>query len=173
MMTISVNEAESWLRLLARSASTFGLTLNIATIRQQLCMENMTQRDKLLERLAVLMGLELNCVKRHGLSWGNEMLPVILMLEDGTLALIENVSRQGIATYWVCQGRDLLRQGSLRKLLSHAQDDVVLIGTMPRKRYARTDESLTPWKRLWFWRHFRVQGSVTGDISLARECGVV
>ncbi|MBL7635183.1 MULTISPECIES: hypothetical protein [Atlantibacter] len=170
-MTISINEAESWLRLLARSASTFGLTLNIATVRQQLRVENLARRDTLLEKLAALMGLELNCVKRHGLSWGSEVTPVIITLEDGTLVLIETVNRQGIATYWVSEGRDLLRQGSLRKLLSHAQDEVVLIGTLPRKRYAQTDEMLTPWKRHWFWRHFRVQGRGTGNIWLTKGIG--
>ncbi|MER0125517.1 type I secretion system permease/ATPase [Franconibacter daqui] len=166
-MTISINENECWLQLLARSAAAFGRPVNAELIRQQMRWHHAPHDGEAREKLAALMGLQLSQVRPGEISWHDEILPAVLMLNDGTPVLIESINRQGLVSYWLCRGGDVVRQAPLRKLLSHARDEVVLIGLVQRVRDERIDAFLKPWQRHWFWKHFRAMSGVMGDIVLA------
>ena len=166
-MALSANEYESWLALLSRSAAAFGHPVNAGAIRQQMRWHSAQHDGDVRAGLATLMGLELNSVSQAEMAWHDEALPAVLTLHDGTPLLLESISRQGVVTYWLCRGGNVVRQAPLRKLLGHARDEVVLVGLAQRVRDSRIDEFLGPWQRHWFWRHFRTLGGVLGDISLA------
>ncbi|WP_049294564.1 type I secretion system permease/ATPase [Franconibacter helveticus] len=166
-MSISVNENEAWLLLLARSAAAFGHPVDPQLIHQQMRWHHAPHDGARREKIAALMGLQLSAVSLSEMTWHDEVLPAVLLLKDGTPVLLESLNRQGLVSYWLCRGGDVVRQAPLRKLLSHARDEVMLIGLAQRVRDDRIDEFLKPWQRHWFWKHFRSMGGVLGDIALA------
>ncbi len=103
-MTISINENECWLQLLARSAAAFGRPVNAELIRQQMRWHHAPHDGEAREKLAALMGLQLSQVSPGEISWHDEILPAVLMLNDGTPVLIESINRQGLVSYWLCRG---------------------------------------------------------------------
>jgi ATP-binding cassette subfamily C protein LapB len=81
--------------------------------------------------------------------------PVILQLEeDGELMLLESLDADGLVTYWLSNGGDLVREEPLETLLTRVKPDAVMLGIATRGRDSRIDDFTRPLEAHWFWQHF-------------------
>ncbi|TPW42837.1 type I secretion system permease/ATPase [Mixta tenebrionis] len=158
---------ENWIAAMLRVAARFGKPADGKTLRQQMrWFENLTPEQQ-LERLAGLLGLHLTMTPRDKLRWRQEVTPVILLLENGSVAVVEAIDADGRARYWLSEGGDVVRESDLTELLAQSQPQVAVPGVTARGRDARIDEFVQPWEQHWFWKNFRGMGRRIAEISLA------
>ncbi|UYU31106.1 type I secretion system permease/ATPase [Siccibacter colletis] len=166
-------DTESWISAMVRAAGRFGLPADAPAVRQQMrWFENLPLSQR-LERMSGLMGLQMRIVQKERVRWSAQSLPVIVELESGGLMLLEALDADGLASYWLSEGGDLVREEALETLLERAKGDVVMLGIAARGRDARIDDFTKPWEPHWFWRHFRHTGRKLFEISLASIIGNV
>lgn len=113
------------------------------------------------------MGLQVRLLPVEKLRWSAHNLPVILQLETGELLLIEALDADGLASYWLSNGGDLVREEPLETLLTRVKPEAVMLGIAARGRDSRVDDFTRPWEAHWFWRHFRHTGRKLSEIALA------
>ncbi|QHM74856.1 Toxin RTX-I translocation ATP-binding protein [Mixta theicola] len=158
---------ENWIAAMLRVAARFGKPADGKTLRQQMrWFDNLTPEQQ-LERLAGLLGLHLTMTPRDKLRWRQEVTPVILLLENGSVAVVEAIDADGRARYWLSEGGDVVRESDLTELLAQSQPQVAVPGVTARGRDARIDEFVQPWEQHWFWKNFRGMGRRIAEISLA------
>ncbi len=166
-------DTASWIAAMTRAAGRFGLTSDAPAVRQQMrWFENLPLSQR-LSRMAGLMGLQIQMMPRDRMRWSPQNLPVIVPGQDGNLVLIEALDGDGLASYWVSDGGDLVREEALETLLERLQDQVMMIGIAARSHDPRIDEFAQAWEPHWFWRHFRHAGRKLAEISLASVVGNV
>ncbi|MDW2744229.1 type I secretion system permease/ATPase [Atlantibacter subterraneus] len=166
-------DTASWVAAMTRAAGRFGLTSDAPAVRQQMrWFENLPLSQR-LSRMAGLMGLQIQMMPRDRMRWSPQNLPVIVPGQDGNLVLIEALDGDGLASYWVSDGGDLVREEALATLLERLQNQVVMIGIAARSHDPRIDEFAQAWEPHWFWRHFRHAGRKLAEISLASVVGNV
>ncbi|WIF57356.1 type I secretion system permease/ATPase [Atlantibacter hermannii] len=166
-------DTASWISAMTRAAGRFGLTSDAPAVRQQMrWFENLPLSQR-LARMAGLMGLQIHMMPRERMRWSAQNLPVIVPGQEGNLVLIESLDSDGLASYWVSDGGDLVREESLETLLDRLQDQVVMIGIAARSHDPRIDDFAKAWEPHWFWRHFRHAGRKLVEISLASVVGNV
>ena len=158
---------------MVRSAEIFGKPADPQFLRQQMRWFEQLSQARQLERLSGLMGLQVSLVHRDRVRWRQEILPAIVVLEQGSTAVIETLDAEGQAGYWLQDGGDILRQADLSSLLSQGDGNVVLVGVAARGRDGRIDEFVQPYRKHWFWHNFRGAGRRIGEISLASVIGNV
>ncbi|MBN3121822.1 type I secretion system permease/ATPase, partial [Pectobacterium brasiliense] len=100
-------------------------------------------------------------------------LTVLAETDDGGVIVIEALNEEGIATYWLNDGGDLQREAELTELIKHSQGIIVLVGIAERGRDTRIDDFVKPYRKHWFWQHFRGAKRQIGEISLASIVGNV
>ncbi|CCJ89535.1 LktB [Cronobacter turicensis 564] len=66
------------------------------------------------------------------MRWNSQTLPVIVQLEEGGLMLLEAIDADGVVTYWLSEGGDLVREEPLEALLKRVKPDVALLGIAAR-----------------------------------------
>ncbi|MDV5140529.1 MULTISPECIES: type I secretion system permease/ATPase [Yersiniaceae] len=164
---------EAWIAAMVRAAEIFGKPADPQFLRQQMRWFEQLSPARQLERLSGLMGLQVSVVPRDRVRWRQEVLPAIVVLEQGTTAVIETLDADGQAGYWLQDGGDILRQADLSSLLSQGDSNVVLVGVAARGRDRRIDEFVQPYRKHWFWHNFRGAGRRIGEISLASVIGNV
>ncbi|EPR9110394.1 type I secretion system permease/ATPase [Cronobacter turicensis] len=168
-----IPDTESWIRAMTRAAGRFGLPADAPAVRQQMrWFENLPLEPR-LDRLAALMGLQVRLTPIKNMRWNSQTLPVIVQLEEGGLMLLEAIDADGVVTYWLSEGGDLVREEPLEALLKRVKPDVALLGIAARGRDARIDDFTRPYEQHWFWRHFRHAGRKLAEISLASVLGNV
>ncbi len=160
-------DTESWINVMVRAAGRFGLPADAPAVRQQMRWFETLPLSGRLERLSGLMGLQVRLLPLQNLRWSAQNLPVILQLETGELLLIEALDADGLATYWLSNGGDLVREEPLETLLTRVKPEAVMLGIAARGRDSRVDEFTQPWEAHWFWRHFRHTGRKLSEIALA------
>lgn len=166
-------DTASWISAMTRAAGRFGLTSDAPAVRQQMrWFENLPLSQR-LARMAGLMGLQIHMMPRERMRWSAQNLPVIVPGQEGNLVLIESLDSDGLASYWVSDGGDLVREEALETLLDRLQDQVVMIGIAARSHDPRIDDFAKAWEPHWFWRHFRHAGRKLVEISLASVVGNV
>lgn len=158
---------ENWIAAMLRVAARFGKPADGKTLRQQMRWFEHLPSDKQLERLAGLLGLHLTMTPRDKLRWRQEVTPVILLLENGSVAVVEAIDAEGRARYWLSDGGDVVRESELSGLLEQSQAQVAVPGVAARGRDARIDEFVQPYEQHWFWKNFRGMGRRIAEISLA------
>lgn len=143
--------------------------LGIATDRRRLQLQWLAAASPQaqLTDLAQHMGLTLQFVSARRLRWRQAVMPLLLRLNDGTLALAEAADDEGRVHYWLSAGGDGLRSAPLSDLLAQAQPEVGVITLATRARDARMDEFVRPWQPHWLWQHFRPMKRRLVEISLA------
>jgi ATP-binding cassette subfamily C protein LapB len=102
------------------------------------------------------------------MRWSAQNLPVILQLETGELLLIEALDADGLATYWLSNGGDLVREEPLETLLTRVKPEAVMLGIAARGRDSRVDEFTQPWKRTGSGSTF-TQGVTVRDCAGVRR----
>ena len=90
---------------------------------------------------------------------------MILLLENGSVAVVEGIDADGRARYWLSEGGDVVRESELAGLLAQAQGQVAVPGVAARGRDARIDEFVRPYEQHWFWKNFRGMGRRIAEIS--------
>ena len=158
---------DNWIAAMLRVAARFGKPADGKTLRQQMRWFEHLPADKQLERLAGLLGLHLTMTPRDKLRWRHEVTPVILLLENGSVAVVEAIDAEGRARYWLSEGGDVVRESELTELLAQSQPQVAVPGVAARGRDARIDEFVQPYEQHWFWKNFRGMGRRIAEISLA------
>ncbi|WP_275553821.1 type I secretion system permease/ATPase [Mixta sp. Marseille-Q2659] len=158
---------DNWIAAMLRVAARFGKPADGKTLRQQMRWFEHLTPDQQLERLAGLLGLHLTMTPRDKLRWRQEVTPVILLLENGSVAVIEAIDAEGRARYWLSEGGDVVRESDLQELLAQSQQQVAVPGVAARGRDARIDEFVQPYEQHWFWKNFRGMGRRIAEISLA------
>lgn len=158
---------DNWIAAMLRVAARFGKPADGKTLRQQMRWFEHLTPDQQLERLAGLLGLHLTMTPRDKLRWRHEVTPVILLLENGSVAVVEAIDAEGRARYWLSEGGDVVRESELTELLEQSQPQVAVPGVAARGRDARIDEFVQPYEQHWFWKNFRGMGRRIGEISLA------
>jgi len=166
-------DTESWINVMVRAAGRFGLPADAPAVRQQMRWFESMPRNARLERLSGLMGLQVRTVMLDKMRWNAQNLPVIVQLESGELMLLESIDADGLVTYWLSEGGDLVREEPLETLLTRVKPEVVMLGIAARGRDARIDDFTRPWEAHWFWRHFRHSGRKLSEIALASMLGNV
>ena len=164
---------ENWIAAMLRVAARFGKPADGKTLRQQMRWFEHLAPEQQLERLAGLLGLHLTMTPREKLRWRQEVTPVILLLENGSVAVVEGIDADGRARYWLSEGGDVVRESELAGLLAQAQGQVAVPGVAARSRDARIDEFVRPYEQHWFWKNFRGMGRRIAEISLASVVGNV
>lgn len=166
-------DTESWINVMVRAAGRFGLPADAPAVRQQMrWFENLPLNAR-LERLSGLMGLQVRVVELEKMRWNAQNLPVIVQLESGELMLLETIDADGLVTYWLSEGGDLVREEALETLLTRVKPEVVMLGIAARGRDSRIDDFTRPWEEHWFWRHFRHAKRKLSEIALASVLGNV
>ncbi|WP_198511627.1 hypothetical protein, partial [Bacillus subtilis] len=84
--------------------------------------------------LSGLLGLHLTMVPQNKLRWRQEITPVVLVLENASVAVLESIDSDNSARYWLSEGGDVVRESALSELLARAQGDVGVIGVAARGR---------------------------------------
>ncbi|WP_237172395.1 type I secretion system permease/ATPase [Pantoea alhagi] len=164
---------DNWIAAMLRVAARFGKPADGKTLRQQMRWFEHLPSDKQLERLAGLLGLHLSMTPREKLRWRQEVTPVILLLDNGSVAVVEAIDAEGRARYWLSDGGDVVRESDLTELLAQSQQQVAVPGVAARARDARIDEFVRPYEEHWFWKNFRGMGRRIAEISLASVVGNV
>ncbi|MFR0653094.1 type I secretion system permease/ATPase [Pantoea sp. SIMBA_079] len=143
--------------------------LGIATDRRRLQLQWLAAASPQaqLTDLAQRMGLVLQFVSARKLRWRQAVMPLLLRLNDGTLALAESADEEGRVQYWLSAGGDGVRSAPLSDLLAQAQPEVGVITLAARARDVRMDTFVRPWQPHWFWQHFRPMKRRLAEISLA------
>lgn len=172
-MTTQTASTENWIDAMLRVAARFGKPAEGQTLRQQMRWFEHLSPDKQLERLAGLLGLHLTMTPRDKIRWRQEVTPVVLILQNGSVAVVEAIDGEGNARYWISDGGDVVRETELALLLAQSQEQVAIIGVAARGRDARIDEFVQPYKKHWFWHNFRGMGRRIMEISLASVVGNV
>lgn len=166
-------DTESWINVMVRAAGRFGLPADAPAVRQQMRWFEVLPLSAKLERLSGLMGLQVRSVPIARMRWNAQNLPVIVQLESGELLLLESLDADGLATYWLDNGGDLVREEPLETLLTRVKPEVVMLGIAARGRDSRIDDFTRPWEAHWFWKHFRHSGRKLAEIALASVVGNV
>ncbi len=166
-------DTESWINVMVRAAGRFGLPADAPAVRQQMRWFEALPLSAKLERLSGLMGLQVRSVPLARMRWNGQNLPVIVQLESGELLLLESLDADGLATYWLDNGGDLVREEPLETLLTRVKPEVVMLGIAARGRDSRIDDFTRPWEAHWFWKHFRHSGRKLTEIALASVVGNV
>lgn len=166
-------DTESWINVMVRAAGRFGLPADAPAVRQQMRWFETLPLTARLERLSGLMGLQVRSVPLAKMRWSAQNLPVIVQSQSGELMLLEALDADGLVTYWLSEGGDLVREEPLETLLSRAKPEVVMLGIAARGRDSRIDDFTRPWEAHWFWRHFRHTGRKLTEIALASIVGNV
>ncbi|QKJ87896.1 type I secretion system permease/ATPase [Paramixta manurensis] len=172
-MTRQTALTETWIAAMLRVAARFGKPAEATTLRQNMRWFEHLPAGQQLERLANLVGLHLAMVPRESVHWRQEIMPVMLLLEPGSVAVIEEIDANGTARYWLSEGGDVIRETELALLLAQSQQLVAMVGVAARGRDARIDEFIQPWQAHWFWKNFRGMGRRIAEISLASVVGNV
>ncbi|MBD8180297.1 type I secretion system permease/ATPase [Pantoea agglomerans] len=166
-MSTSTLNTDNWIAAMLRVAARFGKPADGKTLRQQMRWFEHLPVSQQLERLSGLLGLHLTMVPQNKLRWRQEITPVVLVLENASVAVLESIDSDNSARYWLSEGGDVVRESALSELLARAQGDVGVIGVAARGRDARIDEFFQPYEPHWFWKNFRGMGRRITEISLA------
>ncbi|ERK13410.1 LktB [Serratia fonticola AU-P3(3)] len=158
---------EAWIAAMARAANGYGLAVDIKSVRQQMRWYEQLPTPRRLERLGHLMGLSVSLQPREKVRWRNEILPALIEIDDGGLMVIESLDSEGKALYWLNDSGDVQREAELVELLLKGQGTIVLLGAANRGQDARIDDFVQPYRKHWFWQHFRGAKRQIGEISLA------
>ncbi|MEX2950498.1 type I secretion system permease/ATPase [Serratia fonticola] len=158
---------EAWIAAMARAANGYGLAVDIKSVRQQMRWYEQLPAPRRLERLGHLMGLSVSLQPREKVRWRNEILPALIEIDDGGLMVIESLDSEGKALYWLNDSGDVQREAELVELLLKGQGSIVLLGAAERGQDARIDDFVQPYRKHWFWQHFRGAKRQIGEISLA------
>ncbi|MGF6192891.1 type I secretion system permease/ATPase [Serratia sp. 2723] len=158
---------EAWIAAMARAANGYGLAVDIKSVRQQMRWYEQLPASRRLERLGHLMGLSVSLQPREKVRWRNEILPALIEIDDGGLMVIESLDSEGKALYWLNDSGDVQREAELVELLLKGQGSIVLLGAAERGQDARIDDFVQPYRKHWFWQHFRGAKRQIGEISLA------
>lgn len=158
---------EAWIAAMARAANGYGLAVDIKSVRQQMRWYEQLPTPRRLERLGHLMGLSVSLQPREKVRWRNEILPALIEIDDGGLMVIESLDSEGKALYWLNDSGDVQREAELVELLLKGQGTIVLLGAAKRGQDARIDDFVQPYRKHWFWQHFRGAKRQIGEISLA------
>lgn len=172
-MTTQSTPTEVWITAMARVASRYGKPADGNFLAQQMRWFEQLNGLRQLERLSGLLGLQVNVMPLKKVRWRNELLPVLLELEPGSVAVLEHLSDDEQVSYWLSDGGDVIREASLPELLARSQGRVVMVGTAMRGRDQRIDEFVRPYRKHWFWQNFRGAGRKIAEISLASVLGNV
>lgn len=172
-MTKQTATTENWIGAMLRVASRFGKPADGKTLRQQMRWFEHLSPPQQLERLAGLLGLHLTMTPRDKIRWRQEVTPVVLIMENGSVVVLEGIDADGNARYWLSDGGDVVRESELALLLAQSQHEVGIVGVAARGRDARIDEFVQPYKAHWFWQNFKGMGRKIGEISLASIVGNV
>ncbi|MFJ5366496.1 type I secretion system permease/ATPase [Pectobacterium punjabense] len=168
-----VTNTEIWIAAMARAAAHYGQVVDIPSVRQQMRWYEQLPIARQLEQISHLMGLTISLRHPEKIRWRNKMLPVLAETDDGSVIVIESLNDEGIATYWLNDGGDLRREAELAELIKHSQGIIVLVGIAERGRDTRIDDFVKPYRKHWFWQHFRGAKRQIGEISLASIVGNV
>ncbi|WJM81530.1 type I secretion system permease/ATPase [Pectobacterium brasiliense] len=166
-------KTEIWIAAMARAAAHYGQVVDIQSVRQQMRWYEQQPIARQLEQISYLMGLSISLRHTEKLRWRNKILPVLAETDDGGVIVIESLNEEGIATYWLNDGGDLQREAELTELIKHSQGIIVLVGIAERGRDTRIDDFVKPYRKHWFWQHFRGAKRQIGEISLASIVGNV
>lgn len=158
---------ETWIAAMARAANGYGLAVDIKSVRQQMRWYEQLPAPRRLERLGHLMGLSVSLQPREKVRWRNEILPALIEIDDGGLMVIESLDNEGKALYWLNDSGDVQREAELVELLLKGQGTIVLLGAAERGQDSRIDDFVQPYRKHWFWQHFRGAKRQIGEISLA------
>ncbi|ANI31496.1 ATP-binding protein [Yersinia entomophaga] len=172
-MTVQSTPTEVWITAMARVASRYGQPADIHFLGQQMRWYEQLSWPRQLERLSSLLGLQVTLVPISKVHWRNELMPVLLELEPGSVAVVEGITEAGLANYWLSDGGDLVREAELPELLARSPGMAIMVGIAARGRDQRIDEFVQPYRKHWFWRHFRGAGRKIAEISLASVIGNV
>ncbi|MEQ9843636.1 type I secretion system permease/ATPase [Pectobacterium brasiliense] len=168
-----VTQTEVWIAAMARAAAHYGQVVDTQSVRQQMRWYEQQPIARQLEQISHLMGLSISLRHTEKLRWRNKILPVLAETDDGGVIVIEALNEEGIATYWLNDGGDLQREAELTELIKHSQGIIVLVGIAERGRDTRIDDFVKPYRKHWFWQHFRGAKRQIGEISLASIVGNV
>ncbi len=172
-MTKQTATTENWIDAMLRVAARFGKPADGKTLRQQMRWFEHLSPPQQLERLAGLLGLHLTMTPRDKIRWRQEVTPVVLIMESGSVVVLEAIDGDGNARYWLSDGGDVVRESELALLLAQSQQEVGIVGVAARGRDARIDEFVQPYQEHWFWHNFKGMGRRIGEISLASIVGNV
>ena len=162
-----------WISAMGRVAETFGKPADPLYLRQQMRWFEHQPLRRQLDRLSGLMGLQVGMVSWNQVRWRQEVLPAVITLEQGGIAVLEQLHDDGKVDYWLSDGGDLLRSAELVTLLEQSAGPVFLVGVAARGRDERIDQFVQPHKKHWFWENFRGSGRKIAEISLASILGNV
>lgn len=172
-MTAQSFNSDNWIAAMLRVAARFGKPADSNTLRQQMRWFEHLPAGQQLERLAGLLGLHLTMTPHTRLRWRQEITPVVLVLENGSVAVVEAIDGDDQVRYWLSEGGDVVRESELAPLLARSQSNVGVVGVAARGRDARIDEFIQPYEEHWFWKNFRGMGRRIAEISLASVVGNV
>ncbi|QLK61913.1 type I secretion system permease/ATPase [Enterobacteriaceae bacterium Kacie_13] len=162
-----------WISAMGRVAESFGKPADPLYLRQQMRWFEHQPLRRQLDRLSGLMGLQVGMVSWSQVRWRQEVLPAVVTLEQGGIAVLENLHDDGTVDYWLSDGGDLLRSMELATMLEQSTGPVFLVGVAPRGRDQRIDQFVQPHRKHWFWENFRGSGRKIAEISLASIIGNV
>lgn len=157
----------TWISAMSRAAEKFGLPADANFLQQQMSWFAHLPHEQQLDRLSRLLGLQTQKTDIQLIAWKNSVLPVLLILQDGSIAVVESIDAENLVSYWLSDGGNLVRTATLDKLLEQAKEQAILVGMAARGRDLRIDEFVQPYKKHWFWQHFRKAKRQIGEISLA------
>jgi ATP-binding cassette subfamily C protein LapB len=158
---------------MGRVAESFGKPADPLYLRQQMRWFEHQPLRRQLDRLSGLMGLQVGMVSWSQVRWRQEVLPAVVTLKQGGIAVLENLHDDGTVDYWLSDGGDLLRSMELATMLEQSTGPVFLVGVAPRGRDQRIDQFVQPHRKHWFWENFRGSGRKIAEISLASIIGNV
>lgn len=162
-----------WISAMGRVAESFGKPADPLYLRQQMRWFEHQPLRRQLDRLSGLMGLQVGMVSWSQVRWRQEVLPAVITLKQGGIAVLENLHDDGTVDYWLSDGGDLLRSMELATMLEQSTGPVFLVGVAPRGRDQRIDQFVQPHRKHWFWENFRGSGRKIAEISLASIIGNV
>ena len=162
-----------WISAMGRVAEFFGKPADPLYLRQQMRWFEHQPLRRQLDRLSGLMGLQVGMVSWSQVRWRQEVLPAVVTLKQGGIAVLENLHDDGTVDYWLSDGGDLLRSMELATMLEQSTGPVFLVGVAPRGRDQRIDQFVQPHRKHWFWENFRGSGRKIAEISLASIIGNV
>jgi len=172
-MNSQPNHSDNLIAAMLRAAAHWGKTADHLRLQQQMRWFAHLAPLQQLARMAELLGLHCTSVTQQQLRWGPDVTPIFLMLNNGGIALLEEINHAGEVRYWLSEGGNVIREGQLSELLAQSLPEVGVIGVAARGRDQRIDEFMQPYQPHWFWHHFRGMQRRIVEISLASVVGNV
>lgn len=160
-------DLKQWIAAWVRVCASYGHPADTQYLTHQMTWHETDTLEQKLLRLSSLVNLQAKIKDLKKAHLTPQMVPFIVTLNDGHIAVVESINNDGGLTFWQTDSSDLLHELSADDFWSHASGTVVLLSPALRGRDSRVDEFVKPYEKHWLVQAFRGTRHKIIEVSLA------